>query len=90
VCWGRTRRGWENPRACYEPADADARLPDRCSSKTKPPSCGNQTAHESLFNRRLSVLSLAADVLQELSAWLNQNADAENAYLRNAKVDVRA
>jgi hypothetical protein len=39
----------ENPRACYEPAHADARLLDRGSSKTKPRSCGNQPAHESLL-----------------------------------------
>ena len=42
-----------NPRACYEPAHADARFLDRGSSKTKPRSCGNQPAHESLLNRRL-------------------------------------
>ena len=43
--WGRG--AVENPRACYEPADADARLPDRGGSKTKPRSCGDQPAHES-------------------------------------------
>jgi hypothetical protein len=59
----------ENPRACYEPAHADARLLDRGSSKTKPRSCGNQPAHESLLNRRLSVLSPAVDVVQKHSAW---------------------
>ena len=59
----------ENPRACYEPAHADARLLDRGSSKTKPRSCGSQPAHESLLNRRLSVLSPAVDVVQKPSAW---------------------
>ena len=59
----------ENPRACYEPAHADARLLDRGSSKTKPRSCGNQPAHESLLNRRLSALSPAVDVVQKHSAW---------------------
>jgi hypothetical protein len=59
----------ENPRACYEPAHADARLLDRGSSKTKPRSCGNQPAHESLLNRRLSALPPAVDVVQQHSAW---------------------
>ena len=59
----------ENPRACYEPAHADARLLDRGSSKTKPRSGGNQPAHESLLNRRLSALSPAVDVVQKHSAW---------------------
>jgi hypothetical protein len=59
----------ENPRACYEPAHADARLLDRGSSETKPRSCGNQPAHESLLNRRLSVLSPAVDAVQNHSAW---------------------
>ena len=59
----------ENPRACYEPAHADARLLDRGSSKTKPRSCGNQPAHESLLNRRLSALPPAVDVVQKHSAW---------------------
>src|SRR5438132_5084004 len=42
-----------------------SRSPDRRSSlergspETKPRSCGNQSAHESLFNRRLRVLSPA-------------------------------
>src|SRR5215813_12131443 len=42
-----------------------SRSPDRRSSlergspETKPRSCGNQPAHESLFNRRLRVLSPA-------------------------------
>ena len=48
---------------------ADARLLDRGSSKTKPRSCGNQPAHESLLNRRLSALSPAVDAVQKHSAW---------------------
>ena len=59
----------ENPRACYEPAHADARLLDRGSSKTKPRSCGNQPAHESLLNRRLSALPPPVDLVQKHSAW---------------------
>ena len=42
---------------------------DRGSSKTKPRSCGNQPAHESLLNRRLSVLSPAVDAVQNHSVW---------------------
>jgi hypothetical protein len=39
---------------------ADRRSPlERGSPETKPRSCGNQSAHESLFNRRLRVLSPA-------------------------------
>ena len=59
----------ENPRACYEPAYADARLLDRGSSETKPRSCGNQPAHESLLNRRLTALPPAVDAVQKHSAW---------------------
>ena len=66
-CWGQG--AVENPRACYEPAHADARLLDRGSSKTKPRSCGNQPAHESLLNRRVSVLSPAVDAVQNYRAW---------------------
>ena len=42
-----------------------SRSPDRCSTlergspETEPRSCGTQPAHESLFNRRLRVLSPA-------------------------------
>jgi hypothetical protein len=48
-----------NPRACYELVpgpmlDSRARQP-----QTEPRSCGTQPAHESLFNRRLRVLSPA-------------------------------
>ena len=39
---------------------SDRRSPlERGSPETKPRSCGNQPAHESLFNRRLRVLSPA-------------------------------
>jgi hypothetical protein len=47
---GGARSG--NPRACYEPA-LPMLAPRSRQSKTKPRSCGNQPAHESLFNRRL-------------------------------------
>ena len=44
---------------------------DRGSSKTKPRSCGNQPAHESLLNRRLSAPPPAVDTVQNHSAWAN-------------------
>ena len=48
-----------NPRACYEPVSRPT-LDSRASSpETEPRSCGTQPAHESLFNRRLRVLSPA-------------------------------
>jgi hypothetical protein len=49
-----------NPRACYEPVPGPMldHL-ERGSPETKPRSCGTQPAHESLFNRRLRVLSPA-------------------------------
>src|SRR5215831_12813206 len=47
-----------------------SRSPDRCSTlergspETEPRSCGSQSAHESLFNRRLRVLSPAVRTYQ--------------------------
>ena len=66
----------ENPRACYEPAHANARLLDRGSSKTKPRSGGNQPAHESLLNRRLQPCPLPWTSSRSTAPGLNQNADA--------------
>jgi hypothetical protein len=51
-----------------------SRSPDRRSSlergspETKPRSCGNQSAHESLFNRRLRVLSPAVRTSEPTSS----------------------
>jgi hypothetical protein len=69
----------ENPRACYEPADAEAHLLG-----------GNQPAYESLLNRRLQSCPLTRTSSRSKTPGLSQNADAESAYPSNAKVDLRA
>ena len=45
-------------------------------SKTKPRSCGNQPAHESLLNRRLQPCPLPWTSSSSTAPGLNQNADA--------------
>src|SRR5512133_264665 len=69
-----------------------SRSPDRCSSlergnpETKPRSCGSQPAHESLFNRRLRVLSPAVR-----THVLHSSATAEQINLPEAlKANMRA
>jgi hypothetical protein len=57
---GRARVTLHRPRSYFH---------GRGSPKTKPRSCGNQPAHESLLNRRLSALPPAVDVVQQHSAW---------------------
>ena len=57
---GDRAAGWGTLLPCYEPVPPDRRsFLERGSPETKPRSCGNQSAHESLFNRRLRVLSPA-------------------------------
>jgi len=51
--WG-AERGGESSDA-LRAGSTDARLLDRGSPKTKPRSCGNQPAYESLLNRRLQL-----------------------------------
>jgi hypothetical protein len=48
-----------NPRACYEPVSGPTLDPRAGQPRAEPRSCGTQPAHESLFNRRLRVLSPA-------------------------------
>jgi hypothetical protein len=48
-----------NPRACYEPVPGRCSTLERGGPETEPWSCGTQSAHENLFNRRLRVLSPA-------------------------------
>ena len=57
IAGGRTTVG--NPRACYEPVPGPMLDSRGGSPETEPRSCGTQSAHESLFNRRLRVLSPA-------------------------------
>ena len=44
---------------CYEPVPGPMLVLRARQPETKPRSCGNQSAHESMFNRRLRVLSPA-------------------------------
>jgi len=57
---GDRAAGWGTLLPCYEPVPRPTLvLRERGSPETKPRSCGSQSAHESLFNRRLRVLSPA-------------------------------
>ena len=68
---GRQGNGGEPSCAVMSRLRTDARPLERGSPETQPRSCGTQPAHESLFNRRLQVLSPALrtnDRLQSAAA----------------------
>ena len=72
-----------------------SRSPDRCSSlergspETKPRSCGNQPAHESLFNRRLRVLSPAVRISDPTSSATAEQIVASEPLKANMRAGCR-
>src|SRR6516162_4169477 len=72
-----------------------SRSPDRRSSlergspETKPRSCGNQPAHESLFNRRLRVLSPAVRISDPTSSATAEQIVASEPLKANMRAGRR-
>lgn len=95
-------RGGE-PSAALRAGSTDARLLDRGSPKTKPRSCGNQPAYESLLNRRLQ-LRLLPWASPNISVWAQpgpsdstrvlttnmRERDAQNMHLALAAIEAAA
>ena len=61
--WRTAGPGWGTLVACYESILVDARPLERGGPETKPRSCGNQPAHETLLNRRLRTLPFARPIV---------------------------